>query len=164
MVIGRDVVDRVARLRNETTTLFWNDIVGEELTDEEVARLWLSISAYQTAVNAAVKVVGDEWVRRFQDRNCTAIEVDGFLVVTKKGYTKESCIDSDGFLSWLAQNPGMVPAVVAPNSVKFGSLPPAVRQTFFSKEDVVKPDTVEKPAAIPLDVLEQIKAKKLAHG
>ena len=161
---GRDVVERCVRLRNETKTLVYNDLVGEDLSDEDVARLWLSIDSYQTSVNAAVKAVGDEWVRRYAARNCQAIEVDGYLLVTRKGYVKESCTDVGGFLSWLSSHPESIVSVVSPNSVKFGSLPPAVRDTFFVKEDVVKPDAVEKPAAIPLEILEQNRARKEASA
>jgi hypothetical protein len=159
-VTGRDVVERCVRLRNETTTLDYNDLVGEDLTDEDVARLWLSIDSYQASVNAAVKAVGDEWVRRYTARGNHAIELDGFLVTTKKGYTRERCIDPEQFLAWLAENPETVPAILNPNSIKFGSLPPAVRQTFFSKEDVIHPDAQPKPAAIPIEVLNRQKASE----
>jgi hypothetical protein len=158
---GRELADRVDRLRNETTTLFWDDVVGEDLTDEDVARLWLSATAYQTAVNQAVKLAADEWVRRFSDSN-RSVEVDGYLIFASKKSTSEKCIDTDGFLSWLAQNPLMIPAVLNPNNVKFGSLPPAVRSTFFEKRDVFKPDMTA--VAVPVEVLEQNKAKKEARG
>jgi hypothetical protein len=82
------------------------------------------------------------------------VEVDGFKVGFKKGYTRERCVDTAGFTSWATENPKQLIAAVNANNVKFGSLPPAVRDTFFEKETVVKPDAVEKPLAIPLDVLE----------
>ena len=157
---GRDVVERCVRLRNETKELVYNDLVGEELSDEDVARLWLSIDSYQTSVNAAVKAVGDEWVRRYQARGNYAIELDGFLVTTKLGTTREVCVDTAGFNAWLAQNPELVEAAFNPNSARMGSLPPAVRSTFFERTTSVKPDAVPYPVAIPLEVIEENKARK----
>lgn len=161
------IVDRAIRLRMESKqeAPTYDLLVGEGLSDEQVARAWLSLGEYSTAVAAAVKALGDEWVRRYQARGEKPIEVDGHLVLTKTGRPVETCIDSPGFLAWLEANPQMVHMILNPNEVKKGSLPPAVRSTFFERRDVVKPEDQPKPSAIPLEILEQNRAKKeLANG
>lgn len=148
------LVDKARRLRAEVKEpLTYGQLIGEELDDEEVMNLHLSLDDFQTATNAVVKAVGDEVVKRVEANG--AREVSGYFITTKVGYTRERCHDTAGFLSWLMQNPDQGLAAVNPNNLRFGSLPPAVRGTFFEKEDVVKPDVQPKPVAIPVEVLER---------
>lgn len=149
------LIDKASRLRAETKEpLSYGELVGDELDDEEVMNLHLSLDEWQTALNAVVKAVGDEVVRRIDARG-KPMEVSGYLITTKVGYTRERCHDTAGFLSWLIQYPEQGLAAVNPNNLRFGSLPPAVRQTFFSKEDVVRPDAAPKPVSIPVEVIER---------
>jgi hypothetical protein len=152
----QSLVDKAVRLRAESKVpLAYNELVGEYLSDVQIAELWLILDEYQTAVNAVVAAVGDKWVEVWEGRGNRGLEVDGYLIGAKKGYTRERCTDQAGFFSWLLENPSQGLAAVNPNSVRFGSLPPAVRDTFFEKEDVVKPDAVAKPVAIPVEVIER---------
>lgn len=147
------IVDKAQRLRAELKEeLTYNQLVGEELSDEKVAALHLSLDDLQAAVHAAYRAVGEEVVRRHEARG-KPIEVNGYLITTKLGYTRERCVDTPGFLHWMLQNPNDAVAAVNPNNVRFGSLPPAVRDTFFEKEQVVKPDAVPQATAIPVEVL-----------
>lgn len=152
------LIDKVMRLRAETKadTLDYDQIVTEPLNTEDLTRLWLLIGEWQTSLNTLEKAVSVQLVQLLDD----AIEVDGFLVYAKLGRTDEKCIDSSKFLAWLAEHPEQVPAVVSPNTVKKASLPPAVRDTFFEKTRVVKPEAVPQPAAVPLEVLEDNKQRK----
>jgi hypothetical protein len=142
-------VVEASRLFSRAEEAFFADYFGDDLTDEELARLWLVADEWRKTVDGLVKLVADEWVSRG-----VWVDVDGFKVGFKKGYTRERCVDTAGFTSWATENPKQLIAAVNPNNVKFGSLPPAVRDTFFEKELVLKPDAVEKPVAIPVEVLE----------
>lgn len=147
MSLFEDVVE-ASRLFSRAEESFFDDYFPADLTDEELARLWLVADEWRKSVTGLVKLIADEWVERG-----AWVEVDGFKVGHKKGYTRERCIDSAGFTTWALENPDQLIAAVNPNNVRFGSLPPAVRDTFFEKETVVKPDAVEQPVAIPLEVL-----------
>lgn len=63
---------------------------------------------------------------------------------------------SDGFADWLGKNPDIVAKLFNPNEVRFGALPPAVRDTFYEKQTYGK---VEVKAA-SLEVLADAKRKK----
>lgn len=160
-VTPQSLADKAVRLRAETKTpLTYGELVGDELTDEEVARLHLNLDEYQTAVNAVVKAIGDEWVRRWKARGEKGLEVDGFWVATELGTKWEKCVDSFGLLDWLSKNPQMVHVVLNPNEVKKGSLPPAVRSTFYEQGRTVKPHHERKPVSVPFEVIEDNRKKK----
>lgn len=154
------LVDKYARLKAEGITPTYAELVGEYLADDELAGLWLEVDAYKTNTNQVAEIVGAHWVEVWEGRGNKGLEVDGYLIGAKKGYTRERCTDQAGFFSWLLANPSQGLAAVNPNSLRFGSLPPAVRDTFFEKEDVVKPDAQPKPAAIPVEVIEQNRQRK----
>jgi hypothetical protein len=122
--------------------------------------LWLILDEYQTAVNAVVKSVGDKWVEVWTARGEKGLEVDGYWVATELGTKWEKCVNTSGFLSWLADNPQMVHVVLNPNEVKKGSLPPAVRDTFFESGRTVKPHHERKPVSVPFEVIEDNRRKK----
>jgi hypothetical protein len=159
-VTPQSLISKAVRLRAETKQpLSYGELVGENLDDETVMNLHLLLDEWQTALNAVVRAVGDEVVKRLDARG-RPMEVSGYLLTTKTGYTRERCVDQAGFFSWLLENPSQGLAAVNPNSLRFGSLPPAVRDTFFEKENVVKPDVQPKPAAIPVEVIEQNRQRK----
>lgn len=144
-----DVVDRLTRLKAESGDVRYGDLIGEDLDDVDVAELWLLMDAYKTAANQAARIVGDEWVKRYAESG--AIEIGEWLVYVKHHRTDEKCSDPGSFLSWLAKHPDQIVAVVSPNSVKKGSLPPAVRDTFFEKVKVELPEA--QPSSIPLEMI-----------
>jgi hypothetical protein len=78
-------------------------------------------------------------------------------MVTKKGTTSEKCMDSQAFINWLViaaqSDPNLLGRLINPNSVRKGSLPPEVRDTFFEKSTTTKPDAVRQASAIPVEVL-----------
>jgi hypothetical protein len=148
MTLLNDVVE-ASKLFSRAEEAFFADFFAEDLTDEQLARLWLVADEWRKTVDGLAKLIADEWVARG-----VWVEVDGFKVGHKKGYTRERCIDTAGFTSWAMANPDQLVSAVNPNNVRFGSLPAAVRDTFFEKETVMKPDAIEQPVAIPLDVLE----------
>lgn len=133
----------------------FNDLFEDDYSDEDLARLWLSVDEWRKTVNHVASLVSDEWVARHAANG--AVEVDGFLVTTKKGYVKESCVDHAGFTSWALENPKQLVAAVNPNNVRHGSLPPAVRSTFFEKTTMTKPDSQPAPSAIPVELLNREK-------
>lgn len=153
------LIDRIAVLRVEQGDIDYSTVVHDDLDDENMLRLWLQATQLQTDVNVLVRALEAEAVRRLDGKSK---EVDGFVVYPKKGYTKEECVDPDGFLDWLSQHPEQVGRVLNPNQVKKGSLPAAVRSTFFEKTEVVKPDA--KPQAVPVEVLEQNRQRKAAQA
>ncbi len=131
------------------------DITPGEL--EDLAGLWVLASAWKTAANQVEKIIGVELVKRLDGGSVT---VGDLRVFTTVGYIKETCVDTHGFLGWLEANPGHAVRVINPNSVKKGSLPPAVRDTFFEKTRIRKPDSEPHPTAVPIQVLEDNRMKK----
>ncbi len=149
----KGLTDLVMHLRLEEGGINFDDLDVE--TDlEGLADLWVLASAWKTAANRVEKIIGTELVRQLDGG---AVDVGDLRVFAKLGYTKETCIDTQGFLGWLEANPGHAVRVINPNNVKKGSLPPGVRDTFFEKERVVKPDSEPVPVAVPREVLDKAK-------
>lgn len=148
----RQAADIAFKTRGEE--LFFDDLVPDYYSDEDLARLYLVADEFRKAVDRVADIVGQEWVQRWRDRDRKGVEVDGFLVTTKKGYTAEKCIDSEGFWEWMNTQPAtMVAAVFNENQARKGSLPPEARDTFFEKTYVIKPDSIRQPSAIPVEML-----------
>lgn len=140
------------RLRGEPVEF---DDLFDEMTDEDLARLWLIADEWRLSVNRLCDLIGQRWVEAWRARGRRGLEVDGFLMTTKKGSTTEKCVDSDGFWDWMAgQSDEMVRKLFNENSARKGSLPEAARTTFFKKEQTEKPDAVRQVSAIPVEVLE----------
>lgn len=138
-----EVVENVARLRPLGEEITWGD-VGDELTDIELAELWLLICEYRTAVTTAERIIRDALFRLE-----APVEVMGQRIYQSEGKV-EKCIDSPGFCDWLSgQDASMIFRVLNPDYVRKGSLPPAVRDTFFEK----RPDGKLDVRSIPLEVL-----------
>ena len=131
------------------------DLEPSEL--EDLAGLWVLATAWKTAANRLEKLIGAELVNRL---NGESVDVGNLRVFVTKGTSKETCIDTHGFLLWLEANPGHAVRVINPNNVKKASLPPAVRDTFFEKKRVYKPDTEPVPTAVPIQVLEDNRMRK----
>ena len=152
--LAKEASDTAWTLRSEPLEF---DDLFPDMSDEDAARLWLVIDEWSKTVSMVRSIVGDEWVSRCDSRG-GGLTIDGFYVGSKKGYTAETCVDADGFLNWLViasqTDTGLLRRVLNPNQVRKGSLPPAVRETFFEKEHREKPDTVPKPTVIPVDVLD----------
>ena len=159
----KEATDLVMRLRVEEGDIVLSDVVDvdDPESPDDLADLWLLASEWKTAANLLEKTIGRALVKVLDGGGVT---VGDLRVFTKTGYTKETCIDTSGFLAWLEGNPGHAVRVINPNNVKKGSLPEAVRETFFEKEIVVKPDSERVPAAVPLQVLEDNKIKKELAG
>ncbi len=155
----KQATDLVMRLRVEEGDIVLDDVI--EVVDPEspgdLADLWLLASEWKTAANLLEKIIGQALVKVLDGGGVTVGEL---RVFTKTGYTKETCVDTSGFLGWLEANPGYAVRVINPNDVKKGSLPEAVRDTFFHKEKVVKPDSEPVPVAVPVQVLEDNKIKR----
>ncbi len=147
----KGLTDLVMHLRMEEGDIRFADLDVETDDLEGLADLWVLASEWKTAANRLEKIIGAELVRQLDGG---VVDVGDLRVFTKIGYTKETCVDTQGFLGWLEANPGHAVRAINPNSVKKGSLPPAVRDTFFEKERVVKPDSEPVPVAVPREVLE----------
>ncbi len=147
----KGLTDLVMHLRMEEGDIGFADLDVETDDVEGLADLWVLASEWTTAANRVEKIIGAELVRQLDGG---AVDVGDLRVFAKLGYTKETCVDTQGFLGWLEANPGHAVRVINPNSVRKGSLPPAVRDTFFEKERVVKPDSEPMPVAVPREVLE----------
>ena len=143
-----ELVVEASKLHSRGEEAFFDDYFPDDLSDTELARLWLVADEWRKTVTDLVKLIADEWCKRG-----VWVEVDGFRVGAKDSYTRERCIDTEGFTAWALEHPSQLIAAVNPNNVRKGSLPPTVRETFFEKESVAKPDAT--PAAIPTDVLDK---------
>ncbi len=159
----KEATDLVMRLRVEEGDIVLSDVieVADPTSPDDLADLWLLASEWKTAANLLEKVIGRALVKVLDGGRVT---VGDTQVFTTKGYMRETCVDVPNFLLWLEANPGHAVRVISPNSVKFGSLPKNIRDTFFHRERVVKPDSVAVPAAVPVQVLEDNKIKKELAG
>lgn len=138
----------------------FSDLIEEDVSTEELAELWLLFDEWKTAANQAEKILNAELAERM-DREDVMFTFGDWQVFRGWKSKSEKCIDTEGFFGWLATQEDPVDTVeriVNPNNVRFGSLPPAVRDTFFKKS---RPPKAEKQAvAAPVQVLEDNRQKK----
>lgn len=143
----------------EACRVAWNlqaegDVAYSDLFDhadeETLARLWMVADEYRKVAGLVARVIGDEFVARSKPT-----EVDGFLVVPSEYRTDERCVDHEGFFGWLSENPDQTAKLFNANYARKGSMPQAVRETFFEKVKKKRPEIV--PQAIPTEVLEKNK-------
>lgn len=154
------LTDKAMRLRAENKErITFEQLVGETLDVKEVASLWLALVEWKTSAGVVEKAIADRLAVLLAERG-SGLDVDGHAVFLTKGTKRETCIDEAGFFDWLHSNPDALYRILNPNAVKKGSLPPAVRETFFEQTIEVKPDFVPAPASVPLEVLEDIKQKR----
>ena len=142
--LAADLTARVMALGREEGELDFDQAVDLDLSIEELASLWLLTQSYRAAASRLEKIVRDELGKRLDG----TVEVAGQLIYVKPK-TRERCIDVESFMAWLAQNPDMISAVVNPNTVRKGSLPPVARETFFEKEKYGEPVA----QAIPVELI-----------
>jgi len=146
-----ELVDKATRLRSEDKTFSYNELSGDDLELQELAELWVTATEWATAARAVKDAIGEELVRVLGDssRNVTASGQLIWLGVS----TKEECVDPEGFNAWLYDNPAEIERVFNPNTARKGSLPPAVRDSFFEKVQYGEP----KMQSVPVEVLAQKK-------
>lgn len=138
--------------------VLYDEIVGVELDDSEVAQLWLSMVHYQRAAQAAVTALVTELGKRLEALG-TGIEVgDEWIMYTP---SKSSRIaDAAGFWQWIKDNPEYLEPAFNPNTIRKTGIPSSVFDTFF--------EVVEAPKAtvssIPLHVLERNRQRDLREG
>ena len=140
-----DLVERAVRLRTESKTLTFNEL-GLEVDDpQSLAEVWLSLKEWITAGNQVASLMGVELASMLPG---APVEAFGHLVYYGQR-SVEKCIDPQGFHAWLRDNPDVVEAAFNPDSARKGSIPRAVRETFFEKSK--KGEAVVQ--AVPLEVL-----------
>lgn len=148
----------IVHLRAEEGDLdFLTDLYGEPDVDtEHLANLYMYAQEWATAANLLKKLIGETLGDRLDGRS---VEAAGHLLwrgVSKK----EVCIDTPGFMAWLEKeattNPSIVTRLFNVNYCRKGALDPAVRDTFFEKQET---GTVEVQV-VPTQVLEAAKQKK----
>jgi hypothetical protein len=127
---------------------------GQELSDHEVAQLWLSMQHYRRAASAAEKALADEMASRMAERE-SGLEVNGEWVMYKARKTKR-VVDVEGFWEWMREHPESMASAFNPNSVRKTGIPPAVFDTFFEMVETGSPVL----SSVPLEVLEAQKGAK----
>lgn len=152
-------------LRAEEGDVIFTDLFPDDHSDEDLARLWVVVDEWRKTVDQLAQIVGDEWVQRWRNRDRKALEVDGFLVTTKKGSKYTECNNSEGFWEAAMRDPEEIPKWFNPNTVRVGAIPQAVRDTFFDEGYRIKPDAVRQATAIPVQAIEDARQKKeLSRG
>ena len=104
-------------------------LTGENFTVEELARLYVEAGAWATAAGKVKEAIGKALLAVVDE----PVEVDGWLV-WKTEKKRTVCIDPEGFSDWLGKHPELIGKVINPTYIKVGSLPPAVRDTFYETE------------------------------
>jgi hypothetical protein len=149
------VVDRVVRLRGEADPeVSFGVLVGEDLELEELAALWLSLTEHRLAAAAAEKAVGEELARRLA-AGSRGVEASGSWIYYGSS-KREVCVDPVAFFDWLAKHPELLAKTFNANTARKGSIPPAVRDTFFEKVDSIEP----RLTSVPVEVLETNRIRK----
>jgi hypothetical protein len=142
-----DLLDKATRLRSETKAFTYNELVPDDIGTQELAELWVTSQEWVTAARAVEAVVATELAARFSESHSN-VEASGYLVWL--GVRKvEECVDPVGFITWLEENPSEIGKAFNPNTARKGSLPPAVRDTFFEKRRVGEP----RMQAVPVEML-----------
>ena len=98
-----ELIDKATRLRSEDKQFSYNELSGDDLELQELAELWVTATEWATAARAVKDAIGEELVRVLGDssRNVTASGQLIWLGVS----SKEECIDPEGFIGWLEENP-----------------------------------------------------------
>jgi len=148
MKIG-DYVDKATRLRSESADFTYDDLISDNLTVDELAGLWISAQEWATAARQVEKIIGAKLGELLgESKTASNVQASGYLIWFGVS-TKEECVDPDGFFSWLRENPDEVSKAFNPNTARKGSIPPAVRGTFFEKTLYGEP----KMQSVPVEVL-----------
>lgn len=148
----------IVHLRTEEGDIdFLDDIYGDrDVSADHLANLYMYAQEWATAANVLKKAIAEALGNKLDGRS---VEVAGHVLwrgVTKK----EVCVDTPGFTAWLEKeataNPSIVSRLFNVNYCRKGALDPAVRDTFFEKQET---GTVEVQV-VPVEVLEASKQKK----
>lgn len=151
-----ELIDRATRLRSEDKVFTYNELSGDDMSLEDLASLWIQSQEWATAARAVEKAIGEELAGLLGDSvTASSVTASGHLVWLGVS-SKEECVDTAGFFGWLEENPSEISKAFNANTARKGSLPPAVRSTFFEKTQVGEP----KMQAAPLEVLEMARQKK----
>ncbi|GEM_PF-5865079 len=145
------------------------DLLGLADMDDDpvtVVHQLVDLEAKLAAVAATVKALRS-WAQTQAGRvlgDGGAVRV-GETVWRRQRRKVERCIDPDGFFAWVRSDDGrkLVDRIINPNTVRRGSLPAAVRDTFFDVEWAAPTVT-----AMPLDRapkrLQQLADGEVAFG
>lgn len=144
------------------------ELEGGEITTDQLAGLWLAVDEYRTVANQVEKILNDELGRRLENQGGGTIEVGDWLVFRGYRSKSEKCTDPDGFWDWMrakalqVEDPiEFVSRLVNPNSLRIGSLPPAVRETFYEK--TIPPKAEKQAVAAPIEKVEEARIKRERH-
>ena len=148
------LTDAAVMFRAEGEPPTYNELVGEDLDDDELGQLWLTMTEYQRAAKVALDAITQELGSRLADRD-TGLTV-GTDWITYKPRRTSRVVDSEGFWEWIKANPDYLEAAFNPNSIRKTGIPSAVLDTFY--------EVVESPqpmvSSIPVHVLERNKQRK----
>lgn len=142
-----DWVKWVVHANREDGDITLEQLTGDQFDREELAALYLEAQTFATAAGKVREAVASALLEKLDK----PVRVDDKYLVWAGQKQREVCVDVDGFSEWLEGNPSLAFRIFNPNTVKKGSLPEAVRSTFFEKQ---KYGIVEVQAA-PLEVLEK---------
>lgn len=143
-------------LRGEGEIEF-SDLIEEEVSTEDLAELWLLFDEWKTAANQAEKILNAELAERM-DQEDSMFTFGDWQVFRGWKSQSEKCVDPEGFFEWLAERPHQTAKLFNANSARKGSLPSAVRDTFFEKKR--QPKAEKQAVAAPVQVLEDQRQKR----
>ena len=105
----------------------------DETMVHQLIDLEAKLAAYAATVRALRTWTQGQAARLLGEKGAVRV---GDTVWRYTARTEERCADPDGFFAWLRSPDGqkVVDRIWNPNTVKKGSLPEAVRDTFFVKE------------------------------
>lgn len=143
--MGLNVLERMVRLRSESKDVTFGELNLDDTDPKALAETWLTLKEWATAATQAASLVEAELVKFLPGAPVEAF--DQFVYYGQS--TRETCIDPVAFHDWLANHPEELNRAYNPNTARKGSLPPAVRETFFEKEKVGE----AKVQSVPLEML-----------
>lgn len=121
---------------------------GQELSDDELAQVWLSQQYYARAAQAAAKALGEELASRIEARG-TGLEVNGEWIMYQSRKTNR-IVDAKGFWEWMRQHPEYLDKAFNPNATRKTGMPPAIFDTFFETVETGSPVL----SSVPVEILE----------
>jgi len=153
----QDIIARVIGFRSsdEDAEIDYGQLVGEELTTEQVAELLLIFTEINTAAWVAKKAMTAELARRMASEERTSLEVAGSLV-TWKPKKEQRIVDTEGFWEYMKANPDLLPAAFNPNNTRKTGIPSHVFDTFFEVREGVEPVI----GVVPMFIIEELRNKK----
>ena len=136
----------------------FNDIdTPEAYNTDQLANLFLAAEEWRKAAAAVAKAVEAELAPKLERAGGVTVGVLRLWWGETKG--PERCSDPEGFWQAALTEPDQIRTWFNPNQAKKGSLPQQIRETFFYRE----PGRMEVQV-VPVEVLEDLKAKRKAHS